>query len=119
MNAEEDHDDVASRPTKRLRGKQAPVASFATEKLYDTPSAFIRHLVTQLPADERLTREQLLFMMKFAQACDEVWEDEKQPPEQRRTHHILLLGAGGTGKTHVVQQLVFKAVEYIWPNETP
>lgn len=31
---------------------------------------------------------------------------------------MLLLGAGGTGKTHVVQNLVFKAVEYIWPNET-
>ena len=29
---------------------------------------------------------------------------------------MLLLGAAGTGKTHVVQNLVFKAVEYIWPN---
>ena len=57
-------------------------------------------------------------MVKFSQACDEAWEDEDKPPEQRRTNHILLLGAGGTGKTHVVQNLVFKAVEYIWPNET-
>ena len=32
---------------------------------------------------------------------------------------MLLLGAGGTGKTHVVQVVVFKAVDYIKPNETP
>merc|ERR1712079_821891 len=57
-------------------------------------------------------------MVKFAQFCDEAWEDEDKPPERRRVHHMLLLGAGGTGKTHVVQNLVFKAVEYIWPNET-
>ena len=43
----------------------------------------------------------------------------KHPPEERRIHHLLLLGAGGTGKTHVVQNLVFKAVEYIWPNTSP
>ena len=31
---------------------------------------------------------------------------------------MLLLGAGGARKTHVVQNLVFKAVEYTWPQET-
>ena len=31
---------------------------------------------------------------------------------------MLLLGAGGTGKTHVVQNVVFKIVEYLWPAES-
>jgi DNA replication protein DnaC len=42
-----------------------------------------------------------------------------KPPQERRTHGLLLLGAGGSGKTHVIQKLVFEAVSYIWPNETP
>ena len=105
VNAEEDHIDEVPKPTHRLRGKQPAVASFASEGLYQTPSAFIRHLVSQLPAKERLTRRQTLFMVKFAQFCDEAWEDEDKPPERRRVHHMLLLGAGGTGKTHVVQNL--------------
>ena len=109
MNAEEDHIEKVAKPTHRVRGKQPPVASFASEGLYERPSAFIRHLISQLPANEKLTRRQTLFMVKFSQACDVAWEDEDKPPEQRRTNHILLLGAGGTGKTHVVQNLVFKS----------
>ena len=31
-------------------------------------------------------------------------------------YHFLLLGQGGSGKTHVVQKIVFEAVEYIWPS---
>ena len=85
----------------------------------DWPSASIRQLLSLLPADERLNRRQTLFMTKFAEACDEAWEDEAKPPQDRRVHHMLLLGAGGTGKTHVVQNLVFRAVAYIWPNASP
>jgi len=119
VHPEEDHIEAVAKPPRRLKGKQALVASFASEGLYAAPSAFIRHLIFQLPAQERLTRRQTLFMIKFAQACDEAWEDADKPPQERRTHHLLLLGAGGTGKTHVVQKLVFKAVEYIWPDESP
>ena len=87
--------------------------------LYAKPSAFIRTLIAELPEKEKLTRRQTLFMVKFVEACDEAWEDEAKMPQDRRIHHMLLLGAGGTGKTHVVQKLIFKAVEYIWPNESP
>ena len=58
--------------------------------------------------------------MRFADACGQVWSSEKNgtPCHQRKVHHILLLGQGGSGKTHVVQELVFKAVNHIWPEES-
>ena len=59
VNAEEDHIENVAKPTHRLRGKQSPVASFASERLYARPSAFIRHLISQLPATERLSRRQI------------------------------------------------------------
>ena len=118
LNTEEDHIEQKT-PTSSLRGKPSGYASFVKDGLYEKPSGFIRQLIADLPPATRLTRRQTLFMAKFAEACDEAWEDEDKPPEQRRTHEMLLLGAGGTGKTHVVQNLVFKAVEYIWPNEAP
>ena len=114
-NAAEDHIEQ-KKPTRRLTHKQGAVASFAKDGLYDKPSGFIRHLLEELPSNKKLTRRQTLFMVKFAEACDAAWADESKPPEQRRVHHMLLLGAGGTGKTHVVQNLVFKAIEYIWPS---
>ena len=107
---------VATNPTPSGDGT---VASFARDGLYDTPSAFIRKLVADLPPTRQLTRRQTLFVANFADVCDKAWEDEQKPPDERRTHHMLLLGAGGTGKTHVVQNLVFEAVRYIWPEECP
>ena len=92
-------------------------ATFSTQDVYRTPSAYIAALVADLPAKERLTRDQSLFMARFAQCCDAAWEDEGKPPSERRVHHILLLGQGGSGKTHVVQRLVFKAVLFIWPSD--
>ena len=29
---------------------------------------------------------------------------------------MLLLGHGGSGKTHVVQKIIFPVVEYLWPS---
>jgi len=98
---------------------QPPAATFAGQTVFATPSAYIASLVNALPADATLTRDQTLFMARFAQACDEAWLDEQKPPDQRKVHHILLLGQGGSGKTHVVQNLVFEAVEYIWPSTCP
>ena len=120
ISAEEDTVELAPLPQKRSRAETTgiPLASFAAEQLYATPSAFIRHLVEKLPVAQRLTREQTLFIVKFAEACDQTWEDQDKPPEEQRTHGLLLLGAGGSGKTHVIQKLVFEAVSYIWPNET-
>ena len=97
MNAEEDHIEK-TKPSRRLTGKQGIVASFAKDGLYEKPSEFIRHLISNLPTDERLTRRQTLFMVKFAQACDEAWKDEDKAPQERRVHHMLLLGAGGLVK---------------------
>ena len=91
---------------------------FSNQDVYATPSAYISALINKVPADEQLTRDQTLFVARFAQACDEAWEDEQKPPNQRKVHHMLLLGQGGSGKTHVVQKLVFTAVSYIWPSQS-
>ena len=71
---------------------QRPFAELQQAGVYAMPSDFIRDLIKALPADQKLTADQTLFMVRFAHACDEVWEDEDKPPEQRRCHHILLLG---------------------------
>ena len=120
LNTEEDNIEVAAAPPKRLskKTKVNPLASFAMDGLYDKPSAFIRDLIDKLPKKENLSRGQTLFMVKFAQVCDDAWEDQDKPPEQHRVHHILLLGPGGSGKTHVIQKLVFEAVKYIWPEQS-
>ena len=89
---------------------------FANQRVSAKPSGYISHLLAQLPIDEQLTRDQVLFLARFAQACDEAWADEEKPPNERKVHHILLLGQGGSGKTHVVQKLVFEAVQFIWPS---
>jgi hypothetical protein len=104
-------DDALPRQPQNM----APEGSFAEQLVFKTPSAYVRHLVEQLPPEKRLTYDQILFMVRFAACCDEAWEDEKKPPAQRRVCHMLLLGAGGSGKTYVVQSLVFRAVRFIWP----
>ena len=93
-------------------------ACFATQHVYSTPSAYIRALLADLPAEEQLTRDQTLFMVRFAACCDAAWQDMGKAPAERCVHHLLLLGQGGSGKSHVVQKLVFKAVEFIWPCES-
>ena len=92
---------------------------FAKQRVYAKPSDYISALVGRLPADQLLTRDQTLYMAHFADVCDAVWLEEQNntPPCQRTVHHMLLLGQGGSGKTHVVQKLIFKAVQYIWPAE--
>ncbi|CAK0887182.1 unnamed protein product [Prorocentrum cordatum] len=98
-------------------GGDPAAASFASS-VYSTPSAYIAALVAGLPENERLTRDQTLFVAKFAKACDDAWEDDvqKKPWSERKVTHLLLLGQGGSGKTHVVQKIVFPVVEYLWPS---
>ena len=62
-------------------GEQRPFAELQREGVYARPSDFILALMAALPEKERLTRDQTLFMLRFAQACDEVWEDEEKEPE--------------------------------------
>jgi hypothetical protein len=109
--------DVADQPEDDASNAPAPEC-FADQNVFARPSAYISSLVAKLPVHEQLTRDQTLFVARFAQACDEAWEDEHKPPHQRKVHHILLLGQGGSGKTHVVQNIVFEAVLYIWPPQS-
>ena len=107
--------EIPDQPRRGDAVVDAAPACFAEQSVYRTPSACIASLIAALPDHEKLTRDQTLFMACFAKCCDECWEDESKPPSERRVHHLLLLGQGGSGKTHVVQQLVFKAVAFIWP----
>jgi len=87
---EEDIDISEEEPCAAREGPQdQQAASFAQQDVYVKPSGYITALLADLPAAERLTKDQTLFMARFAKACDEVWEDEGKPPQQRRVHHIL------------------------------
>ena len=68
-----------------------------------------------MPTEEALTRDQTLFIATFADICDHVWRDEieQRMPCDRKVHHILLPGQGGSGNTHVVQKILFRAVNYL------
>ena len=44
-------------------------------------------------------------------------QEQRLPPEERGVYHMLLLGQGGSGKTHVVVNLIFPEVLFIWPPE--
>ena len=58
-------------------------------------------------------------MARFAKSWDEAWADQEKPPHERRVHHILLLGQGGSGKAHVVQKIAFETVQFLWPETSP
>ena len=94
-----------------------PAASCFEGSAYSKPSAYIAALVCALPEEQRLTRDQTLFIARFAAAFDQAWEDDvqKKPWSEREVTHLLLLGQGGSGKTHAVQKVVFPVVEFLWP----
>ena len=50
-----------------------------------------------------------------SQSCVILMVSQLHPPHERKVHHILLLGQGGSGNKHVMQNLVFDAVLFIWP----
>ena len=90
--ADPDLDDARAIPSSSAA---RPVhARFDAQDVYSLPSAYIAALIEDLPEDQRLTRDQTLFMVRFARCCDEAWEDEQKEPSQRRVHHLLLLGQG-------------------------
>ena len=51
----------------------AHAATFTAQHVYALPSAYIASLVASLPDGAKLTREQILFMARFARPCDEAW----------------------------------------------
>ena len=91
-------------------------ARFTDQKVYATPSAMLSDMVANLPITGRLNEDQMLFVLRFGDILDTVWKEEQElPPERRSVYHMLLLGQGGSGKTHVVQNLIFPVVHFIWP----
>lgn len=90
-------------------------ATFDPAGVYSRPSQCVLALVNSLPSTLQLSRDQMLFVAQFAEACDAAWDDMEKPPSERGLYHFLLLGQGGSGKTHVVQNIIFRAVDFIWP----
>jgi len=78
---------------------------------------------TTLPGKEKkkkkLTRDQVIFLIGFANACNNVWEDEcnETPMESRREYAFLLMGQGGSGKTAIVQEIVLPSIDFVFPPE--
>ena len=99
-----------------LRGERVQCASPPSGRVYSRPSDLIWE---EFVERENLTKDQMLFMLRFAKSCNEAWEDEDKAPEARRTHHLLLLGQSGAGKTYLMQNLVFPVVDCIWPSVDP
>ena len=78
----------------------------------------LQAMVNNLPLDRRLNEDQSLFMLRFGDVLDTVYQEEHDlPPEKRSVYHLLLLGQGGSGKTYVVQNLIFPVVHFLWPPE--
>ena len=95
-----------------------PKASFVPSGRCQRPSDYIVHLAkefeagnTTLPGKKKkkkkLTRDQVLFLIGFADACNTVWQQECDniPMEDRKEYAFLLMGQGGSGKTAIVQEL--------------
>ena len=93
-------------------------ARFTDQLVYAKPSHMLKAIVDNLPEDRRWNEDQTLFMLRFGDVLDTVYEEEQNlPPEKRSVYHLLLLGQGGSGKTYVVQNLIFPVVHFLWPPE--
>ena len=111
-------DAAAAFVRKLLPQLPADCVRFQDQKLYEKPSHLVLAMMTALPCDRQLSEDQTLFMLRFADVLDKVYDEEqRKPPENRGVYHILLLGQGGSGKTHIVQNLIFPIVHFIWPAE--
>ena len=91
-------------------------ARFTDQHIYANPSDMLADMVANLPSNRRLNQDQHIFILRFGDVLDTVWKEEQDlPPERRSVYHMLLLGQGGSGKTHIVQNLIFPVVHFIWP----
>ena len=91
-------------------------ARFTQQHVYAKPSQLLQAMVSNFPEQQRLNEDQRVFALRFGDVLDRVHREEQElPPEKRGVHHMLLLGQGGSGKTHLVQNLIFPAVHFIWP----
>ncbi|CAE7805372.1 unnamed protein product [Symbiodinium sp. CCMP2592] len=71
----------------------------SVRRVYSKPSLLMKAMVDGLPEQERLNEDQALFISRFANVLDTVLAQEDR----------------GSGKTHVVQKLIFPIVLFIWP----
>jgi hypothetical protein len=103
---------------KALPRLPAQCVRFSTQNVYEKPSDLVKDLVAALPPKQRLNEDQDCFIQRFAEVLDTVYAQENTTaPEKRHVYHMLLLGQGGSGKTHIVQNIVFPVVHFIWPSE--
>ena len=94
-NPDEADPDVAEHAgASAASASDPPPARFEWQRVFAKPSALVADIVKHLPEGQKLSRDQTLFITRFAKACDEAWADEQKPPEERRVHHLLLLGQG-------------------------
>lgn len=122
MNVESQEREAASRRrTIRELLPRLPrdCARFTDQNIYTEPSAMLSDMIANLSPNRRLNEDQNIFMLRFGRILDIVWDEEKSlPPERRSVFHILLLGQGGSGKTYIVQNLIFPVVHFLWPPST-
>lgn len=103
---------------KALPRLPAQCVRFSAQNVYEKPSDLVKDLVAALPPKQRLNEDQDCFIQRFAEVLDTVYAQENTTaPEKRHVYHMLLLGQGGSGKTHIVQNVVFPVVHFIWPSE--
>jgi len=128
----EDHsdDDVIPDGGMTARATVDPKAYFLNGGRWRRPSDYIAHLAAEFEAGnttspdrekkkKKLARDQVIFLIGFANACNNVWEQEcnDTPMENRTEYAFLLMGQAGSGKTTVVQEIVLPAVDFIFPPE--
>ena len=103
---------------KALPRLPAQCVRFSAQNVYEKPSDLVKDLVAALPPKQRLNEDQDCFIQRFAEVLDTVYAQENTTaPEKRHVYHMLLLGQGGSGKTHIMQNIVFPVVHFIWPSE--
>lgn len=93
-------------------------ARFTDQTIYAQPSDMLKDMIENLPEGRRLNEDQHIFMLRFGTVLNTVYREEQElAPENRSVFHLLLLGQGGSGKTHIVQNLIFPVVQFIWPTQ--
>ena len=70
---------------------------------------------------KRLSQDQMLFLAGFADACNKVWQDERDcvPMGKRSRFSFLLMGQGGSGKTAIIQEIVLPAIDFVFQPDAP
>ena len=84
-------EDVAAAFVRKLLPQlPADCVRFQDQKLYEKPSHLVLAMMTALPCDRQLSEDQTLFMLRFADVLDKVYDEEQhKPPESRGVFFLL------------------------------